>query len=36
MNIPVKISNSSLWAILNETKPGQGHALAGLDDVTAA
>ena len=36
MNIPVKISNSSLWAILNEVKPGQCHALAGLGNVTAA
>ena len=36
MNIPVKISNSSLRAILNEIKPGQCHALAGLDNVTAA
>ena len=29
-------SNNSLWAILNEIKPGQSHALAGLDNVTAA
>ena len=36
MNIPVKISNSSSWAILNEIKPGQRHALAGLDNVIAA
>ena len=36
MNIPVKISDSLLWAILNEIKPGQCHALAGLDNVTAA
>ena len=30
MNIPVKISDSSLWAILNEVKPGQHHALAAM------
>ena len=36
MNIPVKISNSSLWAILNEIKLAQRNVLAGLDNVTAA
>ena len=34
INIPVKISNSSLWAIFKEIKLGQCHALAGFD-VTA-
>ena len=36
MNIPVKISNSSLWAILNEIKLAQRNVLAGLDNATAA
>ena len=36
MNIPVKIPNIFLWAILNEIKLGHCHALAGLDNVTAA
>ena len=36
MNIPLKISNSSLWAIHNKIKQGQRHASAVLDTVTAA
>ena len=36
MNLTVKISDNSLWSILNEIKPGQRHALAGLDKVTAS
>ena len=34
MDVDSKISDSSLWNILNEIKPSQRHALAGLDDIS--
>ena len=36
IDIDSKISDSSLWNILNEIKPSQRHALAGLDDISNA
>ena len=34
MELPIKISESSMWKILNQIKPSQRHALAGLDDIS--
>ena len=34
LSIPVNISDTSLWNILNELKPSQRHALGGLDDIS--
>ena len=34
MKLPITISDTSMWKILNEIKPSQRHALAGLDDIS--